>query len=250
VKGRHLGRVAIAALCCFVGLIAATASANWGADPAVRQWPSWPYPVSCGARAFDPVAIFSTPAAAELGSTPGERALRRFLRHPVIPWVPRHNWRLLYEHGRVAEFISSPLSSNTQRAPEWLLFERRSGHWKWGGSGPCIPATVVDGHPAISWDLPEDHPQLNAETTQIEVNLGPGECASGKSQNKRAHPVFSELEGKLLLTIWLTPLKGAQTCIGLIEPPLKVELPEPLRDRQLYDGGTYPPHPAMAPPRY
>jgi hypothetical protein len=233
-----------------MGAAVTVARANWGVDPAVHRWPRWPYPTSCGERIFDPVAIFSTPATAELGSTPGERALRRFLRHPVIPWVPRHNWRLLYEDGRAAEFISSPLSSASERAPEALLFERRAGHWKWTGSGPCLPASVVDGHPAVFWDLPEDHAKLTPETTEIEVNLGPGECASGRSQNKRAHPVFSELEGALLLTIWLTPVHGGQTCIGLIEPPLKVELPGPLGDRPLYDGGTYPPHPATAPPRY
>lgn len=243
-------RIAIVALCCLIGVAATTASANWGVDPAVHRWPRWPYPTSCDGRIFDPVAIFSTPATAELGSTPGERALRRFLRHPVIPWVPRHNWRLLYEDGRTAEFVSAPLSNAPERAPEALLFERHAGRWKWTGSGPCLPASVVDGHPAVLWDLPEGHAELTPETTQIEVNLGPGECASGKSQNKRAHPVFSELEGKLLLTIWLSPVHGAQTCVGLIEPPLKVELPGPLGGRPLYDGGTYPPHPATAPPRY
>jgi len=246
-----MGGVVIVGVCGLVVAVTA-ASANWGVDPAVRKWPSWPYPTTCGSRTFDPVAIFSQPATAELGSTSGERALRRFLRHPLIPWVPRHNWRLLYENGRTAEFVSSPLSNRPERAPEGLLFKRkqRGGRWKWTGSGPCLPASVVDGHPAIYWDLPEDHPELSAETTEIEVNLGPGECASGRSQNERAHPVFTELEGRLLLTIWLTPVHGGQTCLGLSEPPLKIELPGPLGARPLYDGGTYPPHPATGRPRY
>jgi hypothetical protein len=246
---RRLGGVAIMGLCGLMAVLA-TASANWGADPAVRKWPTWPFPTTCGYRTFDPVAVFSAPATAELGSTPGERALRRFLRHPVIPWVPRRNWRLLYEHGRRAEFVSSPLSNRPERAPEALLFERHAGRWKWTGSGPCIPASIVAGHPAVYWDLSEDHAKLTPETTQIEVNLGPGECASGRSQNDRAHSVFTELEGRLLLTIWLTPVHGAQTCQGLIEPPLKVELPGPLGSRLLYDGGTYPPHPATGSARY
>jgi len=244
--------VAAIALCIVTTALALSpgASANWGADPAVRWWPSWPYPTTCGQRLFNPVSVFSSAATAELGSTPAERALRGFLRHPIIPWVPRRNWRVLYEHGRTAEFLSSPLSSNPRRAPELLLFERRGGHWKWTGSGPCIPASVVTGHPAVFWDLPEDHAKLTPETTQIEVNLGPGECDSGRSQNKRAHPVFDELEGVLLLAIWLTPVHGGQTCQGLIEPPLKVQLPGPLGDRKLYDAGTYPPHPATGSPRY
>jgi hypothetical protein len=250
VKSR-LGSLAIAALCIAVGAFAvSTASANWGADPAVRKWPSWPYPTTCGYRLFDPISIFSAPATAEFGSTPAERALRRFLRHPVIPWVPRHNWRLLYERGRTAEFVSSPLSSDPRNAPEQLLFERRGRRWKWTGSGPCVPASVIEGHPAVYWDLPEDHAKLTPETSEIEVNLGPGECASGRSQNKRAHPVFTEVDGKLLLTIWLTPVHGGGTCIGISEPPLKVQLPEPLGQRELFDGGTYPPHLATGSSRY
>lgn len=246
----RLGGAAIVGLCVLTMVAVTVTSANWGKDPAVRKWPSWPYPTTCGERIFDPVAVFSAPATAELGSTPSERALRRFLRHPVIPWVPRHNWRLLHEYGRTAEFVSSPLSSRPDRAPEVLRFERRGGRWKWTGSGPCTPASVVDGHPAVYWDLPEDHAGLTPETTHIEVNLGPGECASGRSQNKRAHPVFTEFEGKLLLTIWLTPVRGGQTCLGVLEPPLKIELPAPLGHRPLYDGGTYPPHPATGSPRY
>jgi hypothetical protein len=243
----------VAAVLCAVAAsitTASVASANWGADPMVHKWPSWPYPTTCGRRLFDPVSVFSAPATAELGSTPAEQALRRFLRHPLISWVPRHNWRLLYEHSGTAEFISSPLSSDPRSAPELLLFERLGGHWKWSGSGPCVPASVVEGHPAVPWDLPENHAKLRPETTQIEVNIGPGECASGRSQNERAHPIFTELEGKLLLAIWLTPVHGGQTCIGLIEPPLKVSLPGPLGSRQLFDGGTYPPHPAAGSTRY
>lgn len=237
-------------LCALTMVAVTAASANWGVDPAVRKWPTWPFPTACGWSTFDPVAVFSKPATAELGSRPAERALRRFLRHPVIPWVPRHNWRLVFQRHRTAEFVSSPLSNRPEQAPEELIFRRRAGHWRWIASGPCIPESVIEGHVAISWDLPRDHPELSSETTEIEVNLGPGECASGRSQNERAHPVFTELEGRLLLTIWLTPVHGIQTCLGLSEPPLKVELPGPLGDRTLYDGGTYPPHWAAGRPRY
>jgi hypothetical protein len=245
-------RPGIAALCAIVCAlaVATAAGAGRGPDPAVGKWPSWPYPTTCGSHPFDPVEVFSEPAEAELGSSSAERGLRRFLRHPLIPWVPRHGYRLIYEGKGTAEFLSSPLSTAPEHAAEGLSFHRHDGRWRWTGSGGCVPSSVVQGHPAITWDLPSGHAPLTPETTSIDVNLGPGGCDSGRSQNKRAHPVFAELEGKLLLTIWLTPARGFQTCQGLIEPPLEVMLPAPLGDRPLYDGGTYPPHSATGRPRY
>jgi len=252
--GARLKTLAVVVLCLGIGAAAiAPASANWGADPATREWPTWPYRTSCSYnQSFDPVAVFSQPAVAELGSTPGEKALRRFLKDPLINWVPRHNYRLLREDVREAVFISSPLSSSPRQAPEVLTFTRRKGHWRWSGSGPCVPTSIIDGRPAIGWDLAYGKAPLDPKTTTIEVQLGPGECASGQSQNARAHPVFAEVEGKLLLTIWLSPPKGrgGQTCVGISEPPLKVKLPAPLGDRELFDGGSYPPHPALAAGRF
>jgi hypothetical protein len=44
------------------------------------------------------------------------------------------------------------------------------------------------------------------------------------------------------MALWLRPLPpGGYTCVGLVEPPLKIQLPGPLGDRELRDGGTYPP---------
>jgi hypothetical protein len=214
------------------------------------RWPTWPYETTCerGAHPFDPVAVFSQPATAERGSTPAERALRRFLRDPLIKWVPRHRYRVLWEEKSEAGFISSGLASGQRAAPELLIFTRKAKGWQWTGSGGCLPASIVGGHAAIGWDLAEDQ-QLGQDTTEIEINLGPGECASGASQNDRAHPVWGEVEGKLTLAVWLTPVHGGQTCQALIEPPLKVRLPAPLGDREIYDSSTYPPHPARGAPR-
>jgi hypothetical protein len=202
---------------------ASSVAANWGADPATREWPSWPYETTCGlSQGFDPISVFSQPAIAESQPTSASRALRR-----------------------------SPLSNVPAEAPELLRFERRKSRWKWVGSGPCTPESIIAGRIAITWDLAPDGPPLTPNTQMIEVRLGPGGCASGQSQNKRAHPVFYDLEGKLLLAIWLSPPKGGtgQTCIGTIEPPLKVRLPGPLGERELFDSGTYPPHPATGAPR-
>ncbi len=250
-----LTRRAIAAVltCCLLAavLAAGALAVSHGSEPATKRWPSWPWKTSCGnSAAFDPVAVFSRPATAELGSTPAERALRRFLRHPLIDWVPRHGYRLLHQGKREAQFVSSGLGSDRGNSPETLVFDHsaRKG-WHWVGSGPCLPQSLIGGHPAVGWDLAEPQ-RLGPGTTEIEVRLGPGECDGGRGQNDRAHPVFREIDGQLTLAIWLTPAPGgAQTCQALIEPPLKVKLPGPLGGRELFDSSSYPPHPARGPPR-
>ena len=75
------------------------------------------------------------------------------------------------------------------------------------------------------------------------INLGPGECDGGRSQNDRLQkPEFREQNGRLLMSLWLRPLPpGGYTCQGLSEPPVTIELPEPLGERELMDGGAYPP---------
>jgi hypothetical protein len=216
-----------------------------GPDPATQEWTEWPHRVSCGQLPFDPVTAFSGPTRAERGSSPPERALRRFLARDGIPWARKKSWRLIAEDHGYAEFGSGRLS----HAVELMIFQRIRGAWKWQGySSDCEPSSLRRGLPAVTWELAEGQ-RLTPDTTEIEVNLGPGDCASGRSQNDRLQkPEFREQNGKLLMSLWLRPLPpGFYTCIGIIEPPVVIELPEPLGDRELRDGGTYPPRFADAP---
>jgi hypothetical protein len=236
------------AICVVVFLLvpaAAGAEKVGGPDPAVTEWPEWPHRVSCYGLSFDPVAAFSGRTNAERGSKPSERALRRFLSRGSLSWVRKKSWRLVVERNGFAEFASGRLAGEL----EWMYFRRHNGAWKWEGyTSDCDPSSLRRGIQAITWEVAEGQ-KLTPETTSIEVNLGPGECSGGRGQNDRVQkPEFREQQGKLLMTLWLRPLPpGGYTCVGLIEPPLKIELPEPLGDRELRDGGTYPPRFADAP---
>lgn len=216
-----------------------------GPDPAVSEWPEWPHLVTCGGLPFDPVAAFSGSTRAERGTLPSERALRRFLVRENLPWVHKRSWRLVSEQHGIAEFASGRLERNL----EWMYFQRVRGVWKWQSyASDCDPSSIRRDIPAITWELAEGQ-KLTPDTRKIKVNLGPGDCASGRSQNERLQkPEFREQSGKLLVSLWLRPLPpGFYTCIGIIEPPVVIELPEPLGDRELRDGGTYPPRFADAP---
>lgn len=223
---------------------AAVAEAPVGPDPVVEKWPQWPYKTTCGELEFDPVATFGGPTGAERGSRPSEKALGAFLRREpwVSDYVPSRHWRLLAETGDAAEFASGRLSS--AHGPSAMSFERKDGRWKWWGlSSGCEPTSIVEGLGAVTWTLAADRPKPKAGSRYLWINLGPGSCSGGRSQNARARkPAFWQVGRKLIMAMTLKPLPpGGYTCEGISEPPLKVKLPEQLGDMRLFDGGTYPP---------
>ncbi len=234
----------IAALLVATTSFAAVAEAPVGPDPVVEKWPQWPYKTSCGELEFDPVAVFGGPTGAERGSRPSEKALATFLKREdwVRDYVPVRHWRLLAETEDAAEFASGRLSS--VYGPSTMSFELEGGRWKWWGlSSGCDPTSIIDGLQAVTWTLAIDKPKPDGDDRHLWINLGPGPCSGGRSQNARARkPVVWQVGRKLIMAMTLKPLPpGGYTCQGISEPPLKIKLPERLGDMRLFDGGTYPP---------
>lgn len=195
---------------------------------------------------FYAVTAFSGKAEAERGSLPPQIALREFLAKSDLSWLKgtRH-WRPVVETEDRAEFSRGPLTGEL----EWLTFDLEEGNWKWSGySSDCEPTSIVGRGPVVTWSVADSSLGPGTAVRHIDVNLGPGPCASGKPQNPRARLVFKKWGRKLLMTIWLKPLpEGVYTCLGVIEPPLRVALPRKVKLFRLYDGATYPPRPAVSP---
>jgi hypothetical protein len=235
------GSLLLVGLCwAWISITPASASDVSGPDPAVRQWPAWPYQVSCGITSFDPVSVFGGPTGAEAGSTPAEMALRSVLDDPTYAWLgfPRQDWRLVSGNDEYAEFIWGRLTRGMER----ITLQNGSSGWKLNSSGTCQIRSIVRGSWAITWSLASSQPRLGMGSRRVRIDLGPGPCSSGVSQNDRAHPVFRQIGRSLLLSIVLDPLPpGVYTCQGVIEPPLVVKLPGRLGQRKLYVGSTYPP---------
>lgn len=239
--------IAALALAATVLAVAATASAvtgedPQGPDPAVEEWPVWPYQASCYGPPFDPVSAFSSPTTAEYGSRPAEVALREAIQDPALAGVgmARHGWRWVSESATHGVFVTGALSGP---GPWWASFKRDDQGWKWAGSGTCLPRTVLHGLSAVTWTLAADQPALGKNTRRIRIDLGPGGCSSGMGQNERARkPIFRRIGKRLLMTMLVDPLPpGFYTCQGVLEPPITVTLPGRLGTRTLFDGGTYPP---------
>jgi hypothetical protein len=213
-----------------------------GPDPAVREWPQWPYPVSCGGLPFDPVAAFGGPTDAQKGSGGPELALVKYLDAVAAQTtLSKHYWRLVAATETRAEFAEGRLD----QGPAWLAFQLSGGEWKPAGTlGYCVPRTVKEGSEGASWRI-DGSQRLGPSTRRVKVNLsaGSGGCDGGRSLNDDARtPEFRQYGKKLVMTIWLEPLTpGIHTCKKRIEPPLVVRLPGRLGDRRLFDGRTYPP---------
>lgn len=227
-----------------------TSAAPQGPDPEVAKWPRWPYPTTCeGLPPFDPVAVFGGSMGAETGPGPKEEGLRKTIKEwqTGYPTLPKHNWRLLSEGPGVVQYGHGRLPG-----VESLTLEESEGRWDFASySSRCEPTTIVDRRPAITWSLAAKQPKLRPDTKRIWIDLGPGECASGRSQNARAMgPIFFELGKRLLMVMRLKPLPpGGYTCQAIVEPPLRVSLPKRLGNRKLFDGGVYPPTQAARPRR-
>jgi hypothetical protein len=213
-------------------------------DPAVTVWQAWPFEGSCYSR-FDPVQVFRGPATAELGSAPAQIALREITASQSFPPLPQHRWRRVTETESEAVFAHGQLSSPF--GPLWVSLKQESGNWKWNGSGTCTPRTTLHELEAVTWTLDAEQLPLGPNTRRLLVDLGPGPCSSGMSQNERARkPIFRQFGKRLVMIILLEPLPpGIYTCQGIIEPPLKVKLPMRLGSRKLFDGGAFPPKPPV-----
>ena len=243
-----------AALVLLAGLLPASAThahASTGADPVTREWPQWPYRVSCGAGAFDPIATFSAPARAERGRRHPARVLRRFLEEGLLPWLPRNNWRSAIAKPGELQFLHGHPGAEIESGKElqWLRLRHKRGRWRMSGySASCRLTSIAEGKWATTWHLADDQPEPAPETRQVKIYVGAPCSVEEEPAALAKPPQFTEISGKLVMAIWLRPgrSQGRTVCEeGLAPgPPLTVELPAPLGDRELVDGGTFPPNPA------
>jgi hypothetical protein len=219
-------------------------------DPALVDWPGWPYRATCGYMGFNPVRVFAEPARAERGEGGPETALRGMLARNFPVPLSDHEWRLaarrrgkaLFLHGRLGAEFESPGQL------EDIELERRDGRWRMRTSGSfCDMFTVWQGRDAGSWRLSPKQPPLGPTTERLQVITG-ARCGR-KQKPPLVTPRFDEIAGKLVMTLFLKYREEGDT--GICQPgmppwpPVDVELPEPLGGRELYDGASFPPLPAQ-----
>lgn len=105
----------------------------------------------------------------------------------------------------------------------------------------CVMLALTSGcaffdRAAATWDLAPDQ-EIDGRTTVVTVLVTRLDCNSGVT-GKVNKPTIELTEGELVVTFNVSPGQpDAATCEGNDQVPYDLELPEPLGDRRLVDGG-------------
>jgi hypothetical protein len=216
----------------------------------VSEWPDWPYRASCQSLSFAPDGVFGEAPEAGLGRSALDRALRAKVR---LVGVHRgnHGWRLARRLPGRAAFVRGLPEAELESGHELEYAELRRERGGWyleHYSQKCWLGTMRQGLTADPWLLAPNQPPLIPETRRIRIITGARCSRREKPPVILGEPRFDQFEQRLVLTVWLRHRGGRrhEACSWGLPPwpPIEVELPEPLGDRELFDGGEYPPSPA------
>lgn len=121
-----------------------------------------------------------------------------------------------------------------------IVFDQRDGEWTFLRSGGCVPEVRhPSGARRATWEPAEE---VHPETTRLRVSVQERMCASGQPADDRLLSPEIELgEDAVVVTWFVEPVPGGASCPSNPITGATLELPEPLGDRELLDGGVYPP---------
>ncbi len=101
-----------------------------------------------------------------------------------------------------------------------------------------------------TWTLDPKKPKPGPTATTLTALVTETACASGKSPDGRVEdPAIEVADTAITITMMIRRLPGGQDCQGNTPFPVTIKLPEPLGNRQLFDGGSTPPGAVSMPTR-
>ncbi len=176
---------------------------------------------------------------AESGTTAAAKALLDYITGTDGNDLPDTGWRELYRSKDTALY-GQPVPSGE---PDVLLvatIRATGGVWAGENNGQCRPQTWLGSKLGIAadWTLSA---KTSKTTKSLKVLVTERACASGKTAKGRiARPRVAYEADRVVITIGVTPLDGAQDCKSNPATALTIALTEALGTRLLFDGGPYP----------
>ena len=228
--------------------------------------PGFGLPYACASAPFD-VRIFSTHPAAESSSDPAVNGLRK--AQMFDPTLPRSGWWLTARSANEAEFAAR----NAGGALWYVRVEPGDGSWdvpSWGGCGPGLR---IAGVSTLTWTLDPDSPPPEPDTRVIRVVVRES-CVPQPLAGRLEPPIIRSTPDIVLVAFTAGPAgpngglpegqpvarvtlaaAGADSlaralhdiCLGETPAIVEVDLGEPLGDRLLVDGSSWPGRDARQP---
>jgi len=187
-----------------------------------------------------PLAVFQTPATAELAPDDAANALRQYVHQPtaVETGWPAAGWRLVSRTSDVATFLA--------RGPStwWIAtFAPAGGRWEFSEGGACdLGVALPKGVGFASWRVDPATPPApgNAALHLLGTELA---CANGRPPEtaRILDPIVLPGDQAITIALLVRNVPGGADCPGNPEFPIVIQLAEPLGSRVLFDGSTTPP---------
>jgi hypothetical protein len=124
-----------------------------------------------------------------------------------------------------------------------VALESTETGWKVASWGDCqLHVALPAGRTQVELTAPDGG--VDGNTTAPTVMVNERECTSGRDPNTYlGEPEVTETADTVSVFLTSESAVGDQNCQGNPSVPLTLELAEPIGDRELVDGGTWPPRP-------
>jgi len=187
-----------------------------------------------------PAKVLHQPAEGELAPTAQAEALRTFVMTPDAAEVgyPRSGWRVVSMSPTRVDYLAPGRDG-------WYFVSVEDipdlGGWQAWEHGSCdLQVQLPQGTGFATWQLDPASPP-RPEATSLTVLAREVACASGKPMDGRLlPPIVLYAPDAVTIAIVVRTRPGDQDCPGNSPEPVTVELTEPLGDRPLFDGSSYP----------
>jgi len=185
---------------------------------------------TCGGADF-PIELLDTPQHAELSDDPPAAVLRGNL------WLGEvDSWWLIERAESSAEYVGL----GGDFGIVYVLADIHEGAWRARGYGDCQMRAVVPGATVVTWWIRErSWPSADDRTLDLTVRDG---CP--KTVGERLLEPIIRWDSESIVIVLPTKTVDQKSC-GLPEPSeqltqVRISLEEPVGDRELFDGASWP----------
>ena len=154
----------------------------------------------------------------------------------------RSGWRLVVFNEEGALFLLT--GTRTEGVSFWSAeLGPAEADWQPVRWGQCEIQPAFEGIHAARWELAPGA-EIGPDTVSFEALVFEQACASGASPEGRiAGPAVIPLDDSVIVILGTRPPPGPQTCLTGPPATVRVQLPDPLGNRQLLDGSSFPAEP-------